>query len=457
MNARTAVETDFLPGALAIRERPPSPVGRAVLWVIVSFFVVAVLWAVFGRVDIVAIATGRIVPGDRVKQVQPLEKGVVQRIWVEEGERVTAGQPLLDLDATINRAGLQQIGQELGALRLEAARLALLAAWLSDGRPEEDEESLYIKRLKETYEEEYPDRHSPEVHSPVAMLTSEWRAFQARRDQLNEQAAARRAELRALSARIDKLRAILPLVQRRTEGARKLVDRELLPEHRWLELEQERIDTTQSLAEAEAGRDRVRARIAATDAERNAHLASTQTDVATRLHDVRERIAQREQDLVKARRMERLHVLRAPVAGMVQDLTVHTEGAVVTPAETLMRIVPVEDSLTVEAWITNRDIGFVAEGQACEVKVDAFPFTKYGTIPCRITHVSDDATPDEKRGLVFRALVDLDRDVIAVDGRQVRLTPGMQVSVEARTGERRLIEYLLSPLLRYRQESLRER
>ena len=141
----------------------------------------------------------------------------------------------------------------------------------------------------------------------------------------------------------------------------------------------------------------------------------------------------------------------------MQQLAVHTVGGVVTPAQELMRIVPRDAALEVEAWVENKDIGFVSEGQRAEVKVDAFPFTKYGLIDAELVKLSDDAVADEQRGLVYSARVLLEKTVMEVEAKRVHLSPGMTVTVEVKTGNRRLLEFFLAPLLRYRQESIRER
>ena len=149
--------------------------------------------------------------------------------------------------------------------------------------------------------------------------------------------------------------------------------------------------------------------------------------------------------------------LRAPVAGTVQQLAVHTVGGVVTPAQPLLAVVPSEDGLEIEATVLNKDIGFVRPGQRATVKIDSFPYTRYGYLEASVESVSHDAAQDEKAGLVFPARVKLASAVLQVDGTAVQLSPGMSLNVEIKTGRRRLIDYLLSPLQSHAQESLRER
>ena len=175
------------------------------------------------------------------------------------------------------------------------------------------------------------------------------------------------------------------------------------------------------------------------------------------LADAKRRGQGLEQDNIKAIQRTHLQTLTAPVDGVVQQLAVHTIGGVVTPAQQLMVIVPREDKVEIEAVIENRDIGFVHEGQSAEVKVDAFPFTKYGTLAAELIDVSDDAIQDEKRGLIFMSHVRLEQTVMRVEDKLINLSPGMAVTVEVKTGQRRLIEYILSPLMQYADESIRER
>ena len=151
------------------------------------------------------------------------------------------------------------------------------------------------------------------------------------------------------------------------------------------------------------------------------------------------------------------YILTTPITGQVQQLATTTIDGVVQSAQPLMQIVPSDSALEVEAMILNKDIGFVQEGQKAEVKIDTFNFTKYGLIDAQISSISDDAINDEQLGLVYSARVKLNTDNLTVEGREVRLSPGMSVTTEVKTGQRRLIEFFLSPLLRYKQESLGER
>lgn len=186
-------------------------------------------------------------------------------------------------------------------------------------------------------------------------------------------------------------------------------------------------------------------------------MADALNKALAELTDAKRRGQGLSQETIKATQRNQLQRLTAPVDGVVQQLAVHTIGGVVTPAQQLMVIVPQEEGIEVEAVITNRDIGFVREGQAAEVKIDAFPYTKYGAIDAELVNLSNDAVPDEKLGLIYTARVLLKQSAIRVEEKMINLSPGMSVTVEVKTGKRRLIEYVLSPLMQYADESVRER
>jgi hemolysin D len=267
----------------------------------------------------------------------------------------------------------------------------------------------------------------------------------------------RNAEYAATQDITEKLETTLPLVAKRAEALRTLADKKLMSEQSYLELEQQRIEKQQDLAAQRNHLDEISAARAAEEQKRAALEAEFERTVLTDLASTRDNISALSQELIKAQQRTSEQRLIAPVSGVVQQLAVHTIGGVVTPAQNLMVIVPQEHALEVEAAVENQDIGFVHDGQKAEIKVETFPFTRYGTIDAEILHVSNDAIASEQRGLIYTARVLMKKSVIQVEDRLVNLAPGMAVTVEIKTGKRRLIEYFLSPLLQYSKESIRER
>lgn len=449
-------QLEFLPAALELQERPPSPIGRAIIWTIMSFFVIALGWSIVGRIDIVASARGKIIPSGHVKVIQPLEIGRVRAIHVTEGDKVKRGDVLIELDPTASAADRDRLVGEHVAARLNRARLLALAQGVQhhDGGVPRPTDSAVSPQL-----------HLPAVAdidpATVALqqqrLRTQWTEFTAHLAAMGADLDRRAAERAGVEAQVDKLQRTLPLVTRRADALKGLVGRKLVAESQWLELEQERIELQQDLESYRQQSLELAAGIAKVRQQRNSVEAEFTSKVYTELADTERQLANLEQELIKAEQRAGQQTLTAPIDGMVQQLGVHTIGGVVTPAQELLKIVPQEGKLEIEAWVLNKDIGFVSEGQAAEIKVETFPFTKYGTLDAKVTDISSDSVTDEENGLVYAARVVMKESTIRVGGKRVKLVPGMAVAVEIKTGTRRLIEFLLSPLLRYRDEGLRER
>lgn len=438
-----AYEAQFLPAALALRDTPVHPAPRMALWLIMAFALIALLWAIFGRIDVVATAVGKIIPNDRTKVIQPMETSVVKAIHVRDGQRVRLGQVLIELDTTSTAADSGRLRNEALTARLEAARAQAMLAALLQGRPPQ------IPLINGAD----PARMSTEQ----SQLQGQYLEYQARQQQLQAETTRRQAELQTTQEQVSKLEKTLPIARRRAEDYQKLVKENFMSEHGYLEREQERIEQEQDLASSRAKLSEIRAALMEVQRQQATLTAETRRQLLDQHNLAVQKAASLEHELIKADQRGRLMHLTAPVAGTVQQLAVHTVGGVVTPAQPLMVIVPKENVLEVEAMLPNKDIGFVNPGQQAEVKVETFPFTKYGTLHGTITQVSSDAIADEKLGLIYATRVKLANDTLQVENKIIRMTPGMAVTVEVKTGKRRVIEYFLSPLMKVTNESLRER
>jgi hemolysin D len=455
-------ELAFLPAALEIVETPASPIGRAIGLIIVLLFAAALTWACIGKVDIIASAHGKIVPSGRTKVIQPFETGVVRAIHVSDGQAVKKGDVLIELDSTVNQAERDHLRADLIAAQLDMARLQAALADTVDP---------------------LADFHPPEGASPEAVATQQRFLVQQVSEQrakitaLERQQAEKEAERAVAASTIEKLEAIIPIIEQRVTIRETLYSHQTGSKWNYLEILQ---SLTEQKKELEVQRNRVQqaeAAVAANIATRAQTKAEFDRTRSGELAEAQRKAAGFAQDLIKAEKKVRLQVLAASVDGVVQQLAVHTIGGVVTPAQTLLVLVPQESHLEIEAMVSNRDIGFVHADQPAEIKVDTFSFTRYGLLHGTVLSVSQDAIardkpPDapgkaagsdeptsEPKGqeLNYSARVSLDRTQMEVDDRLVELSPGMAVTVEIRTGTRRIIGYLLSPLLKYRQETLRER
>ena len=443
MNNREDLE--FLPAALETQETPPLPMSRYILWAIMLFFLIAITWASIGEVDIVGVAQGKIIPSGKVKIIQPLETGVVRKILVREGEKVEAGQPLIELDATLTGADHESIKDQQLALKLDRARQLTILDTLNKDQTSID----HFNGLSEATPEQ--------IRLQKERARSSLNEYLAKIEALKDEQRQRQAERNAVSQRIEQLDATIPLITERAKSLEDMVKKDMMPRVQWLELEQERIEQVKERDVQKNNLASLAAAIANINQRLTALKAEFESQILTELADAENRIAAFEQEKIKAEKRITLQKLAAPVSGKVHKLAIHTIGGVVTPAQELMHIVPDEDAVEVEAWLPNKDIGFVQEGQAAEVKIETFPFTKYGVIDGEVLNVSNDAIPDEHLGLVYAMRVKMHKTIMKVEEKMISLSPGMAVTVEVNLGKRKLIEYLLSPLLRYKDESVRER
>ncbi len=432
-------EVEFLPAVLEIQHAPPSPIGRAIAWTIVLLFTAAVVWAGVGKIDIVAVARGRIVPGGYTKTIQPLESGIVTVIHVHNGQPVKRGDVLIELDPTVSGADRERIGNDYRAAQTDVARLQALMRGSETLAPPEDADPAYVALQQR-------------------LLRDQLGEFRARLAAADGNVAQRRSAIEAIKADLSRLEQIVPIVTRRAESFRDLYTQGHGSRLEADETERERIERVQELA---AGRERLAqegSALAEAEKNREAIGAEFHKTIQSQLAEIETRAQALRQELVKATHADQRQRLVAPVDGTVQQLAVHTVGGVVTPAQPLMVVVPDEDRLEVEAWVENKDIGFVDAGQLAEIKVDAFPFTRYGIIDGEIVSLSKDSILIEEVGYVYAARVKMAKTEMPVEnGKIVNLSPGMDVAVEIKTGERRLIEFLLSPVLKAVGESGRER
>lgn len=436
-------EAEFLASSLALQKTPVSPAPRAAIWLLLAFSVLALLWACFGKLDIVASAPGKVIVSGNTKVIQALGAASVREIHVREGDTVQAGQLLLMLDPTEPAADVERLDSDLQAARIHSLKARHVLDAIDRGRyaplpPIDGLSAVSVRELASKAEASYQ-----EFHSKLTRLQAEIDRHQA--------------ELQSIATLIKKLESTLPYTQARAKDYHQLSERQFMSRHAWMEKEQLRLEQEGELATQRSREPEIHAALRESQAQRVALINETRRQLLDDWSEGRQKAAALEQDMVKARSRLQLTRLTAPIDGTVQQLAVHTIGGVVTPAQVLMLIVPRQQTVEIEALLENKDVGFVHPGQAVEIKLEAFPFTRYGTVQGSVEHLSRDAVSDEKRGLLYLAKVRLERDTIDVDGRAEAIVPGMSATAEIKTGQRSVIEYLLSPVLQYKHESLRER
>jgi hemolysin D len=462
-HGRRGEELAFLPAALEIVETPPSPIGRTIGATIILLFCVALVWAWAGTIDIVASAPGKIVPSGRTKVIQPFETGVVRSIRVQDGQVVKAGDVLIELDPTVNAAERDHLHDDLLAERLNIARLnAALAGGdnpAADFTPPTDANPALINAQRQ-------------------LLLNQVTEFRAKIAALARQQAQKEAEQGTIAATIHKLETTIPVIQQRVDIRKTLMDKELGSKLTYFEILQQLVEQQEDLGVHKSHLREAEAAAAAIRETRGQAEAEYRRTLSDELAKAEQKANGLTQDLIKAEQKTKLQRLTAPVDGVVQQLAIHTVGGVVTPAQALLVVVPSDSRMEIEAMISNRDIGFVRSGQEAEIKIDTFNFTRYGLLHGQVLSVSQDAVirdrkqdrsddrglgtqneTSEPKGqeLNYTARISLDHTRMQIDDRVVNLSPGMATTVEIKTGSRTMLSYLLSPLLRYRQEILRER
>lgn len=428
-------ESEFLPAALSLQTAPVSPATRWITRILIGIIAFVLLWSIFGRMDIIVNASGKIIPSERTKSIAAVETARVDKLYVEEGQTVSAGDPLIELDTRMSDRERDKAIGDRDVARLQIARSrALLAAIDANAL----QSMIGVDGIAQN-----------RVADAEQHLQSQWRDYQTKRQRLDGEIARYSRQL--------------PLIAQRAKDYKELAKNHDVSVHAWLEKEQDKAEIEGKLADATN--------------QRNALVAETRKNAQDQLNEGLKFAASSDQDAERAIAHSDLLRLTAPVDGTVQQLTVHTVGGVVQAAQPIMVIVPKQNQVEIEAFIENKDIGFILEGQEAEVKVETFDYTKYGTIKGKVSHVSRDAIDpngtaaietlqnkdkqkkdqDKPKGAVYSVKVLLDQKGMNIDGREVPLTPGMSASIEVKTGSRRIIEYFLSPLIQHSRESLNER
>lgn len=438
----------FLPAALEIQATPPQPLARWLTWSLVALLTLGIAWACIGKVNIVASAEGKIIPSTRVKQIQPLEKAIVKNILVKEGQYVQAGEPLIELDNTLTFADQTRTEVEI---TMTERNLAVSNAFI-------DLLSLPVKQQKVVqFDQLMPDNNTADYHLHKKILWQQWQQYWSQKQVLENSLVRTEAEKSAVSEEIKKLQQTLPIITRRSQKVKALFDKNYASEDEYLTLEQERIVATQDLASEKQRVKQLQASNSKIQQQINNLAAQTTSEQLSLMADYQRQLSSFNKELIKTSALNAKQILYAPVAGHVKELAANTVGGIVTEAQQLMLIVPDQEQLDVEVFLENKDIGFIHEGMSAEIKVHTFPFTKYGIIDGQVITVSDDATLDEQRGLIYSMQLTMKQNTIDVQGKPVKLIPGMTVTAEMQTGHRRIVEFFMAPLLRYRKEGLRER
>ena len=444
-----ALARDFAPAILELRETPPSPLPGAVLYLLLALVAATLVWSVVGKLDIVAVTHGKLVPQGYVKVVQPADSGIIRKILVKEGDKVVAGQVLMQMDTRVADADTRALANEIGLRELQLLRIDAELRGQPMVRRRSDSGALF-----DQIDAQYRARRQAHLD----MLEGE-KALLAKTQQ----------ELKAAMEVEAKLEQTVPIYREQAQAWERLakdgyagkllaLDRQRLH----LENAQDLRAQTHTVASLRASISQSEMRIAQMSSNYAQQLHNERVEAEAQLHKLR-------QDWDKHQHRASLLELTAPQSGTVKDIATHTPGTVVAPGTILLTLVPQDEALFAEVWVSNQDIGFVQPGQPVKVKLAAYPFQKYGMIDGVVHQISADATDPTDAGaksamspmrtepLLYRAVVALKAAELPINGSTLALTAGMQATAEINLGSRSVFEYLLSPLQRIAHEAGRER
>lgn len=435
---------EFLPAAEEIIETPPSPYGRIVLWSVIALVVTALVWAFVGKIDVVTTASGKLVPDGSIKTVQAATGGTIKSIDVREGQRVAKGQALLTLDSSLAQSAVDTAAQAVAVARLEREVLVALAGGLDPaGAIARAELPSAIK-----------DSFSQMARSQQSVMAVRRGAISLGIRQAQAQLVTEQQNQQQLTDRIEAMRENRGRLAEHFAAADSIDQIRLQAQLNDLDTQ---IAAQQSALHAQMARvAQVQTSLSQATSSLEDYNADNSLTNFTSTIDSDKRIVELENSLARARQDLEAHTLVAPVDGTVLTVAAATVGGVATPAQPLVTIVPSQAQLYVEALIATSDIGFIHDGQVVAIKVDSFSFQRYGLLHGKVTHISPDALNDDKKGLVYKTRIALDSNKSS-NGNNLTLTPGMTVNAEVTTGQRRLIEFFLDPLMTHVDTSLKVR
>ena len=441
---RDRLQYEFLPAAEEIVETPAAPLGALVVWLVALLLVVALAWSYFCRIDIVAVANGKISTEDSTKIIQPAISGVVTNINVREGQHVKKGEALLALDKTTAEKDVATASQSLNAARVERDILRRLAI---GGNTDEiinnadlPDEAKAILRQFASSQTALSAARQQAANGTISNYQQQLQFNQQTKNQLETNAQ----NLKNRKAEIEKqLPNANPVDKLRLQNELSNIDQRI---------------TSADSAVLGQNQQLLQSQSALTQAQNQSQTQNAETNSAfsNQIITAEKRIIELENNLVKAKQILAQTTITAPVDGTVLSLTVKTIGGVVNAGQQLAQIVPEKVPLYVDAALDNQDIGFVKSGQRVVVKVATYPFQRYGYLEGTVENISPDAIQDDKKGLIYKAKIKLNDDKSSKQN-QLKLLPGMSVSAEITTGQRRIIEFVLDPLMTKADESLKVR
>lgn len=488
-------DREFLPAAIEILETPAPPLSVFTMLTICAFFAAALAWSFYGRLDVHAVAPGKIDTVGHAKVIQPLDPGKVAAIHVQNGQRVRAGDLLLELDPAEAAAEENAQRDELNANLAEGARRRLAIATaraVLDGPAKSGEANageVIVAQLAQAAADPEPrivwDVDLPEAIRlrEASVLTADVNQLVGALQSLDKQILQKEATRQRLGMSIAYQDRLIETLTQLVGTRQEALDREVGSKINLYDSTQQLEKSQSSLASDEGELIETDAALTELGSEKIMTLSQFVADNENKLADAERKADEAKQAVAKADARLARTMFYSPADGIAQQIAVTTVGQVVTTGQQLLVVAPTDGALQVEALVANLDIGFIKPGQSAAIKVDAFPFTRFGVLHGRVTRIASEAVEEQeaKRGLanaaasanttnaaptsqtgqpqsfVFPVTITIEEQAMNIDGGMIPLTSGMTVTVEIKTDSRRVIDYLLSPLAKVTSEAFRER
>ena len=433
-------DADFVSEAEAAWVRGPNPRSKILLLAVLGFFFVALLWAQFAVLDEVTHANGTVIPSSRVQVIQNLEGGILKEILVEEGAVVRPGQVVLRIDNTTHFASFGELKAKYFTLQGDVQRLTAEA----EGKPLE---------FSPEFEAEHPDI----VADQKALFESRQGELKSQIAILQQQMDQRTQEKTELESRLNQAQTSLKIANEEYAITEPLVKKNIVPKVKQLQLQREINDLKGEISSAKLAIPRAESAIAEASRRIEEKEQTARSEILSELSQRKAELAAVQEEITAAKdRVARTEV-RSPVKGVVKELKIRTIGGVIQPGQDLMEILPIEDNLRVEAQVRPADIAFLRPGQDAIVKFTAYDFSIYGGLPGKVERISADTIVNEEGDAFYKVIIRTDKNYLVRNDQRLPIIPGMIATVDIITGEKSVLTYLLKPIIKAKQNALRER
>lgn len=433
MKKKDKLEYEFLPSALEIIETPTSTAGRLIIWLVFLTILCSILWACFAEMDEIVVATGKTTPYDDVKVIQPIENGIIEAVYVEDGQVVKQGDKLFEINSTIESSDLRNIERMLAIEKMDKELLLIqLNNTNIDGSLKDYLTNQGIKT--ELISDEIIDYAFQIINYDIKQQEDKEKELKKIIEERQKDLNTAKEDLNNVEKKYEIAKKSIGNVNEENPST-SIIDGDALI----YELEQQ----------VKIAKDRcnnLEEQLKQAEANLQANIEKYKYELMRDISEKEKNLQSYEESIIKAKEFVDNQKILSPIEGSVYNISSFGVGSVVSREENLIAIVPKDSKLIIEADVKNRDIGFVNVGQEVEIKMEAFDYQKYGTIKGKVTYVSPNSIISEKGELTYKIKVELEQNYLIVDGVEKNILPGMTSQIDIKIGKRKVIDFFISPI-----------